>query len=161
MSLIDQPEQLPPAGAVLRIPASVTELAGVREFIRRHARAAGADPTAVHDVVQAVDESVTNTIEHGYDGRPGTIEVEVGHAGRSLVVRLRDQAPPFDPTSLPAPDTTLPLDRRPLGGMGVYLARELTDAVTYRRTADGNELTLVKECLDQEEGDRAEHQRRA
>ena len=37
----------------------------------------GADPTLVPDVVQAVDESVTNIIEHGYRGRPGIVEVEV------------------------------------------------------------------------------------
>ena len=152
MSLLDQPEQTPSRTAVLRIPASVNELAAVRRFIRRQARAAGADPRAVHDVVQAVDESVTNAIEHGYAGKPGTVEVEVDRAGRSLIVRLRDQAPPFDPTVLPAPDTTLPLDKRPLGGMGVFLARELTDAVTYRRTSDGNELTLVKECIDSQGG---------
>lgn len=152
MSLVDQPEQLPSRSAVMRIPASVTELAAVREFIRRQARAAGADPVAVHDVVQAVDESVTNAIEHGYAGSPGTVEVEVDRAGRSLIVRLRDQAPPFDPTLVSTPDTTLPLEHRPLGGMGVFLTRELTDAVTYRRTRDGNELTLVKLCIDSKGG---------
>lgn len=152
MSLVDEPEQLPSRAAVLRVPASVTELAAIREFIRRQARAAGAAPRAVHDVVQAVDESVTNAIEHGYAGRPGTVEVEVDRRGRWLVVRLRDQAPPFDPTLLPAPDTALPLAERPLGGMGVFLARELTHAMTYRRTVDGNELTLVKECIDSQGG---------
>lgn len=161
MSDSDEDRARTAGGYIIRVPADLARLAGVRAFIRERAALAGADPTAISDIVQAVDESVTNAIEHGYSERNGEVEIEVqvDRAAGSLVVRLRDQAPPFDPTSLPAPDTTLPLDRRPLGGMGVYLARELTDAVTYRRTADGNELTLVKECLDQEEGDRAEHPR--
>jgi serine/threonine-protein kinase RsbW len=143
-----------PGGSVLRIPANASELATVRRFIREEALRAGADPHAVADVVQAVDESVTNAILHGYRGSGGTVEVEVDSAGRSLIVRLRDQAPPFDPTHLPAPDITSSLDRRPLGGMGVFLARELMDAVTYQQTKDGNELTLVKECIKPQGGGR-------
>jgi serine/threonine-protein kinase RsbW len=140
--------------SVLRIPAAVTELATVRQFVREQAELTKVDPGAVPDIVQAVDELVTNSIVHGYRGGAGTVEVEVDRAGSSLIVRLRDQAPPFDPTLLPAPDTTASLDERPLGGMGVFLARDLMDAVTYRRTARGNELTLVKECVDQQGGGR-------
>jgi serine/threonine-protein kinase RsbW len=96
-------------------------------------------------MVQAVDESVTNIIKHGYGGRDGVVEVEVGRIGSLLVVRLRDNAPPFDPTRVPNPDLDVPLERRPLGGMGVYLTRELTDEVRYLSTPRWhNELTLVK-----------------
>ncbi len=139
---------------VLRIPARVTDLAIVRQFIREQARRHGADPEAVPDIVQAVDESVCNVILHGYQGRNGTVEVEVEPSGRTLIVRLRDQARPFDPTLLPAPDTSLPLEERPLGGMGVFLTRELMDAVTYRQTKDGNELTLVKRCINHDGGEK-------
>jgi serine/threonine-protein kinase RsbW len=132
--------------AVLRIPATLEELSTVRRFIRERAHRMGADPKVVHDLVQAVDESVANTILHGYRGRSGTVEVELGRSGESLVARLRDQAPAFDPTKLPDPDITLPLDKRPLGGMGVFLTRELMDEVSYRQIDKGNELTLVKHC---------------
>jgi serine/threonine-protein kinase RsbW len=138
----------PDDDVVLRIPAAVEELARVRRFIRHEAARAGADPRAVPDVVQAVDECVANTILHGYRGGPGTVEVEVDSSGDALVVRLRDHAPAFDPTKLPSPDITLPLEQRPLGGLGVFLTRELMDEVTYRQTSEGNELTLVKQCLE-------------
>lgn len=138
--------------SVLRIPATVEELDTARQFVREQARMVGADPSAVSDIVQAVDESVTNAILHGYRGGNGTVEVEVDHAGRLLIVRLRDQAPPFDPTLVPTPDTSAPFHERPLGGMGVFLARELMDTVTYERTKEGNELTLVKECIAQQGG---------
>ena len=139
-------------GRTLRIEADVDQLATVRQFIREQAERAGADPRAVPDVVQAVDESVTNVIEHGYRGGAGAVDVEVEAVGRSLIVRLRDQAPPFDPTRVPDPDTSAPLRERPLRGMGVFLARMLSDEMTYRRTAAGNELTIVKECIDSRGG---------
>lgn len=152
MSEVNELPPTPAAGNVLRVPADVEQLAAVRAFIREQAALAGADPAAIPDIVQAVDESVTNAIEHGYAGRDGDVEVAVDQQGRSLIVRLRDRAAPFDPTLVPDPDTTLPLDQRPLGGMGVFLTRALTDAVKYRRTKEGNELTLVKDCIDHEEG---------
>ena len=63
----------------------------------------------------------------------------------SLVVRLRDEAVPFDPTSIPPLDVTLPPEQRVLDGMGIYLIRRATDQMTHRITLQrGNELTLVK-----------------
>jgi serine/threonine-protein kinase RsbW len=133
----------------MRIPADVNELARVRQFIRHEAQQVGADAQAVPDIVQAVDECVTNSIVHGYRGSAGSVEVEVAvdRTGKSLIVRLQDQAPPFDPTTLPRPDTTASLDQRRLGGMGVFLARDLMDGVSYRHTEEGNELTLTKQCI--------------
>lgn len=132
----------------LRIAAELKNLATIRRFVEKAAAQLDADPEATADVLQAVDESATNIIVHGYRGQSGEIEVEVQQSGPALVVRLRDQAPPFDPTRVPAPDLSLPLDRRPLGGMGVYLTRHLTDEASYRLMSDGrNELTLIKEAI--------------
>lgn len=130
--------------AVLRIPADVNELAAVRHFIREQALRAGAGREVTGDMVQAVDELATNSIVHGYRGARGEIEVEFDVDAGAMVVCLRDQAPVFDPTTLEDPDTTLALERRPLGGMGVYLSKQLTDGLIYRQTSTGNELTLTK-----------------
>jgi serine/threonine-protein kinase RsbW len=141
---IDQPEAHSAGASTLRIEADVHHLATVRQFIREQARKAGADERAMSDLVQAVDESVSNSIVHGYRGAPGTVEIEAARDGSSLVVRLRDQAPPFDPTRVPIPDTSRPLHQQRLGGLGVLLTRELTDSMTYRYTNRTNELTLTK-----------------
>jgi serine/threonine-protein kinase RsbW len=130
--------------SVLRIPADVSRLAEVRQFIRKQALHMGADSDTTNDVVLAVDELTTNSIIHGYRGSPGVVEVEVANEGGSMVILLRDHAPPFDPGDAPVPDTRLPLERRPKGGMGIYLSRGASDGLTYRRTGDGNELTIVK-----------------
>jgi serine/threonine-protein kinase RsbW len=130
---------------VLRTAAEPASLSRIRRFVEDGAIDLGADPTVVPDVIQAVDESVTNIIEHGYRDAPGIVEVEVRVTTGTLVVQLRDHAPPFDPTSVPPPDLTRPLELRPLGGMGVYLARELTDEIRHRSPEGwSNELTLIK-----------------
>jgi|CXWL01.1.fsa_nt_gi serine/threonine-protein kinase RsbW len=131
--------------AVLRVAADLNNLPAIRGFVEQTATALAAPAPAIDDLVLAVDESTTNIIEHGYCGQTGDIEIEMLRAGDTVVVHLRDQAPPFDPTRLPDPDLTLSLEERPVGRMGVFLTRQLVDAVTYRLTSQGaNELTLTK-----------------
>jgi serine/threonine-protein kinase RsbW len=131
--------------SLLRVPAEVGQLAAVRQFVEASCHLSLLPAEIVDPLVLAVDELVVNIIEHGYRGRPGEIEVEVECTREAVIVRLRDQAPLFDPTCLPIPDITLPLEQRPSGGMGVYLARLAVDSLTHQVTQQGgNQLTLVK-----------------
>jgi anti-sigma regulatory factor (Ser/Thr protein kinase) len=46
---------------------------------------------------------------------------------------------------VPEPDITLPLERRPVGGLGIFLSRKLMDEIRHRALPEGgNEVTLVK-----------------
>jgi serine/threonine-protein kinase RsbW len=131
--------------STLRVLAELPNLAVIRRFVEETAMALKVDRDAIDDMIQAVDESATNIIVHGYRGRMGHIEIEVTQEGCALVVRLRDQAPLFDPTQAPPPDLTLPLERRRVGGLGIHLTRQFTDSMTFRTTSEGgNELTLRK-----------------
>jgi serine/threonine-protein kinase RsbW len=128
--------------------AELKNLAAIRQFVEEQAEAFETNPDAIPDIIQAVDESTTNIVLHGYRGGPGSISVEVELAGDDLVVRLRDRAPTFDPTQVPPPDLTLPLETRPIGGLGVYLTRQMMDGVSHRALPQGgNELTLVKKAV--------------
>jgi serine/threonine-protein kinase RsbW len=132
----------------LRVAADVAQLAVIRAFVEQQARALGVDAFDIYDLILAVNEAATNIVVHGYRGRPGLIEIELRQLGDAIEIRLRDQAPLFDPTRVPVPDLTQPLHKRSLGGMGVHVMRELMDAMHYRVTPEGgNELTLVKRAI--------------
>ncbi len=82
---------------------------------------------------------------HGYRGQAGPLSLDIGRQGADLWIRLRDKAPPFDPTQVPPPDETIPLPLRPPGGLGLPLIRQLMDELRYRPLPKGgNEFTLVK-----------------
>jgi serine/threonine-protein kinase RsbW len=134
-----------PRGRTLRVPSELSRLAAVRDFLRAAADDVGAGDACTADLVQAVDEAATNAIVHGHRGRPGWVEVDVATDGDRFIVTLQDDAPPFDPTSVPDPDLSIhPGVRRP-GGMGVMLARLCVDEMAYRpRPGGGNILTLVR-----------------
>lgn len=134
-----------PTPATLSIPANEEGLAALRNFVEVQARAAGLPEAEACDLLVAVHELAVNTVHYGYRGAPGTIEFELETVAGGVVARLRDHAPPFDPTRVPMPDTQRPLELRAPGGFGIQLARRFTDTLEYRQTSDGgNELTLFK-----------------
>lgn len=138
----------------LRIAADVQQLAEARRFVAAAAAELGAPIETSDELVLAVDEWLSNVIMHGYAGRPGWIELELWAEPAGLGVRVTDAAPPYDPTRRPEPDLTLPLEQRPIGGLGVYLIRRLMDDVTHAVTAaGGNALTLRKKFPPTPQGD--------
>jgi len=58
------------------------------------------------------------------------------------VVRVMDQGQPFDPLQREAPDTTGPIEDRPIGGLGVLLARQMSSAMAYHRQDNSNVLDI-------------------
>lgn len=73
------------------------------------------------------------------------IDIDVEIHSHRLIIILADQAPSFDPTHVPPPDLTLPLEKRPLGKNGVYLIKNYVDEMNYLIPPEGgNKLTLVK-----------------
>jgi len=127
----------------IRIPAELDRVADVRQLVRDVAGICNAPQPCMDDLVQAVDEATTNVIVHGYRGAPGWVDVAAERVGDRIVVTVADEAPSFDPTTVPDPDLSVaPHHRRP-GGMGVHLIREATDRLEHEpRPGGGNILTL-------------------
>jgi len=130
----------------LHLPeARQEDLRAIRAFVGDAARSLGAQDAVADDVVQAVDESATNVIRHGYRGMPGRLEVAVERDGPDLIVAIRDDAPPFDPTDFVIQDLDTPLAGRRPGGFGIHLTRTCVDRVTHTgRAPAGNELILIR-----------------
>jgi len=131
--------------AQLEISADLANLEKIRAFVQETVSQSTNDQEAIEDLVLVVDEVATNVIVHGYGGKSGSIWIEIIPSITQIVVYIRDQGPPFDPTLQPNPQLNLPLEKRPFGKMGIFLLRLLTDRLEYRRTPQGmNELSLIK-----------------
>jgi serine/threonine-protein kinase RsbW len=91
----------------------------------------------------ALEEVLTNAIAYGFpDGGRHRIAVEVRHAGGTLHATVSDDGLPFDPLAEAAPDLTAPIEQRRVGGLGIHLLRELTEARTYTRDNGRNVLSF-------------------
>jgi serine/threonine-protein kinase RsbW len=132
-------------GFRLQLTAELKDLPEIQQFVSQSLAALHADLSAEPDILLAVTEIVTNILTHGYQDKPGWVEVLIGQDGDALQIVLRDKAAPFDPTQVPDPDVHRPLKERLPGGLGIYLARHFVDRIAYRTTSEyGNEIVLVK-----------------
>lgn len=93
----------------------------------------------------ALEEAVTNVILYAYpEGTDGLVDIEAVLRDDSLEFILSDSGKPFDPTAAPEADITLGVEERQIGGLGIYLVRQIMDSVTYKRENGRNILHMTK-----------------
>jgi anti-sigma regulatory factor (Ser/Thr protein kinase) len=96
----------------------------------------------------AVDEAVTNIIEHGYAGQPrgsGTIDITVEVNEVHFKITIVDHGMSFDPSKMSDVDLQSHFAAGRNGGLGVFLMRKIMDQVDYQyHVGQKNQLVLVK-----------------
>ncbi len=128
----------------LRIRADLDEIPTVAAAIETAMKPLGFGTEDILDLQLAVEESVVNTILHGYRGEKGDVVIIIDATPYFTRVQIEDRAPPFDPLSLPEPDKKPNLGERPIGGLGVYLMVQVVDEARYQYVDGKNVLTLTK-----------------
>ena len=110
------------------------------------------DPQLVSSLNLALEEAMVNSILYAYPkGENGNIVLRALWEDNPKSVRfeLLDQGKPFDPTKAKEADVTLAVEDRPIGGLGIFLIRNIMDSVTYERAGDTNKLIMIKQlCND-------------
>ena len=140
-----------PTHAICR-PATVETVPEVRTFVESAASYCGLTHDVVVALKSAADEICTNIAQYGYpDAAPGVLSVELtvdstrGGDGSVARVTITDDGMHFPPDAAPAPDLSADWASRQSGGLGLYLARQFVDSVSYERIPAGaNRLVLEK-----------------
>jgi anti-sigma regulatory factor (Ser/Thr protein kinase) len=107
----------------------------------------------VHDINLVLEEIISNIILYGYeDAKLHQIDLELRYDEQEVELRIQDDAKAFNPLDVPDPDLELPIEERPIGGLGIYLTRSLMDELNYTRAQGKNVLTL-KKFIRKDEGE--------
>ena len=95
-------------------------------------------------MMMALDEALTNVVLYAYpEDQRGTVGIRIGRNDNTITAEVVDHGKPFDPTAHPAPDITLPIEQRPIGGLGIHLMRNLMTSLRYYRDQGANHLVLT------------------
>jgi anti-sigma regulatory factor (Ser/Thr protein kinase) len=121
------------------------EIARLQDELEKFAARHSFPGKSLHAVQLALEEHLTNIMRYGYDDdREHHIKVRMAFCTPELRIEVEDNGRPFNPLAHPSPDLSLPLDQRPIGGLGIHMIRKSLDALEHRRENDRNILVMLK-----------------
>lgn len=134
----------------LTIHNDLSEMTALEPFVDQMSEEYGLDMAFSFQLHLALDEAVSNVVNYAYgelQDMPVTIEAEksTDNDRSSLVIRIIDNGLEFNPLEeAPEVDVTLNAEERQIGGLGIFLIRQVMDEVRYERLSDQNRLTMIK-----------------
>jgi anti-sigma regulatory factor (Ser/Thr protein kinase) len=132
-------------GLTLRLANRLAEIPRSANLVDAFCARQGVASSVGFAINVSLEELLGNTIAYGYgDDREHEIVVRIWREDAELVIDIVDDARPFDPTTVAAPDLNLPLEERPIGGLGIQLVRGMMDSVEYRHDGMQNHIRLRK-----------------
>lgn len=130
----------------MQFEAQLEDLPHMLDFVKTSARTSLLPDNLVHKIELASEEALVNIISYAYPKRESSKRPIYLHCESNLnhfTVVIRDKGISFNPILAEvAIDKNSPVEKRPIGGLGIYLIRQLMDEVTYQREADENVLKL-------------------
>lgn len=128
----------------LKVEGKIENLPELIEFVIVSLNKMHVSDQCAFDVRLAVDEIATNVIRYAYPEKPGPVWTEVSLEDGRVVVVIRDEGRRFDPTKTPPPDLVSDLERRQVGGLGIYLAKKVMGSIDYSYADGRNVLTMTR-----------------
>ncbi len=133
----------------IKIKNQVGELEKVNAFIEEIGEELQLDMELLMNLNLVMEEMVSNVIFYAYpEGKTANIELSVECNGRELTFVLSDKGREFDPTMKEDIDTSTDPQDRDLGGLGIYIVKNIMNEVTYQRLEGKNLLTMKKDLDD-------------
>jgi anti-sigma regulatory factor (Ser/Thr protein kinase) len=123
----------------------IAEISRLATFIEEVGEAFELTPDVIFNLNLVIEEAVVNVINYAYPKEEHqSIYLSANLHNGSIVFVLTDTGKEFDPTQAPEADITLSAEERPIGGLGIFLIRQIMNEVKYQRIDGKNVLTLEK-----------------
>ena len=135
--------------STLHLVDKLKEVEKLPQFLDTLCKETGCDQSLSFNMNLALEEALVNVINYAYphDGTMHhfTLDVEeITKPQHSLLFTLTDSGKPFDPTAAGETDITLSAEERQIGGLGIFLVRQLMDNVSYKYKDKKNVLLMQK-----------------
>ncbi|MDR3568788.1 MAG: ATP-binding protein [Syntrophobacteraceae bacterium] len=126
----------------LRLPAVMESFGAFRSFVIEEMEREGDLRELIPGVDLVLEELLVNVIHYAYPKGEGEIEVECGACGSGKFrVTVKDWGNPFNPLEQADPDVTADIDSREVGGVGIFLARQMASRLNHAYRDGGNVIT--------------------
>lgn len=131
---------------ILVLRNEISEINRLAMFIEELGEELNLAPDLVFNLNLVLEEAVSNVILYAYPKEEHQeIVLTAKISDKSLIFVLTDSGKEFDPTQAPDADVTLSAEEREIGGLGIFLIRQIMNKVEYQRIDGKNVLTLGKQ----------------
>ena len=131
----------------LQIHNKTPEIERVCKSIAEFCRGHSISDKIIFSLHLALDEILTNIISYGYsDKNDHLIDIRYSLQNDYLTLEIEDDSNPYDPANAPTPDINACLEDRKIGGLGIYLIKNMMDEIKYSTKNGKNKLILTKKC---------------
>jgi serine/threonine-protein kinase RsbW len=124
--------------------SDAAQLPALTEFLQEFWSANHLPATEAPKFELALEEVFMNVVMHGSQASQPRVDVHLALSEAGITLVVEDEGPAFDPLTVPPPDLAASLEHRPVGGLGVFLVRQLMDTVEYQRVRSRNRLRMTK-----------------
>ena len=128
----------------LTVENRVEELARIAAAVENLAEQENWPPDFLFKVNLVLEEFGINIMTYGYDDGLHDFQIKLTSETDTVTIEFIDDGKPFNPLEdNPEADTETNVDDRPIGGLGLFLIKEMTEEFSYRREDSRNHSTMV------------------
>ncbi len=133
----------------LELDATLENLDRVNEFVEQLLEDSDYPPEEKIGLDVAIEEIFVNIADYAYAPHVGKVKItgEIERDQLSITLKFIDEGKPFNPLEKADPDLDLPIEERPIGGLGIFLVKDSVDEINYEYIDGKNVLTIRKKLL--------------
>jgi anti-sigma regulatory factor (Ser/Thr protein kinase) len=136
---------------LIKIRNNIEEIGKMCDQINEFCSANDISEEKYHDIILILDEVATNVISYAYpEGSEYDFTLDINKDGDRIAIKLIDNGIPFDPLRKEDPDVDSSIEEREIGGLGIFIVKQLAEVVEYSRIDDKNQLNITVSLLNNE-----------
>lgn len=130
----------------ITVEAVLDNLQKVIDFATEHLEERDCSMKVVMQTELVVEEIFVNIANYAYNPETGTATfcMEFEDNPNAVLMTFIDGGTPYNPLEKADPDTTLDIDEREVGGLGIFLVKKNVDELAYEYVDGKNILRMKK-----------------
>jgi anti-sigma regulatory factor (Ser/Thr protein kinase) len=130
----------------ITLTAVPENFAAAQEHVRSFLDSASCSMRTLFELDMVVEEVFINVASYAYPDSTGMVSLDLtlDEEQNFLCLTFRDSGIPYDPLRKQSPDLSAPAEKRPIGGLGIFLVQKYSDSLSYEYADGENRLTIGK-----------------
>ena len=130
----------------ITVEALLDYLQAVVDFATEKLEARDCSMKAIMQTELVIEEIFVNIASYAYHPEigPATFCMEFEENPNAMLMTFIDSGKPYNPLEQETPDTTLSIEERDVGGLGIFLVKKNVDEIAYEYTDGKNILRMKK-----------------